>query len=211
MITLYGTAGSRSTRALWALEETGQPYAYVSVDLANCRAGDRPLSDLNPACKVPVLEEGPFILTESMAICLHVADRDPGKALLPETDSGARAHLLQWCSFVIGELEQPLWTLAKHTFILPPERRVPGVRETAVYELDLALSVLETGLGARAWILGDRFTAADILIADTLGWANVPDGSLSSPALLRYLERARNRPAYARARDRETHGADPAA
>jgi glutathione S-transferase len=64
MLTLYGTAHSRSTRALWALEELQLPYDYVNVDLRHRRAGAQPLQALNPGRKVPVLKHNDFLLEE---------------------------------------------------------------------------------------------------------------------------------------------------
>ena len=112
MITLYGFPGSRSARVVWILEELERPYRYVAVDLRSGRAGNRPLAELNPAGKVPILEDGDRILTESMAICLYLAEQDPQRRLLPDDGPEARARLYQWCSFAISELEQPLWAKA---------------------------------------------------------------------------------------------------
>ncbi len=204
MISLYGFSGSRSTRVLWTLEELGLPYEYVQVDLAHGWVGTRPLNELNPACKVPILQHGSFLLTESLAICLYLAEQDPERRLLPVDEPEANAKHLQWCSFVISELEQPLWTYAKHRFALPEEVRVPAVLETARYEFDRVLEILETGLSKKAYILGDQFTVADILIGNTLGWAESAGWQLQSVPLQDYLKRVQQRPALARARQRET-------
>lgn len=206
MITLYGFPQSRSTRVLWTLEELGEPYQYRVVDLRHGRAGDRPLQELNPGGKVPVLEDGAFVLTESLAICLYLSERDPQRRLLPDGDLASRARLLQWCSFAVSELEQPLWTMAKHRFVLPKPLRVPAVRETARYEFAQAAKVLETGLSGKPFILGDRFTVADILIGHTLGWAQAAGCPVESAPLQAYLDRVQGRPPYARAKEKEAGG-----
>ncbi|MGD8643623.1 MAG: glutathione S-transferase family protein [Chromatiales bacterium] len=203
MITIYGLAGSRSARAVWTLEELGLPYDYVAVDIRHRRAGGRPLGDLNPACKVPILQDGDFVLTESAAICLYLAELDPQRRLLPNDGVQQDARLQQWCSFAISELEQPLWTHAKHRFALPKRYRVPAIRGTLSYEFQQVLGLLEIGLGDREWILGQRFTVADILIADALGWAGGDEWPIDSPRLSDYLARAQDRPAWGRARRRE--------
>ena len=206
MITLYGFPQSRSTRVLWALEELEEPYQYLVVDLRHGRAGDRSLQELNPGGKVPVLQDGAFLVTESLAICLYLAERDPQRRLLPDSDLASRARLLQWCSFAVSELEQPLWTAAKHRFVLPKPLRGPAVGEAARYEFAQASKVLETGLGAQPFILGDRFTVADILIGHTLDWAQAAGWSVQSGPVEAYLDRIQRRPPYARAKERETGG-----
>lgn len=203
MITIYGLAGSRSARAVWTLEELGLPYDYVGVDIRHRRAGERPLSELNPACKVPILQDGDFVLTESAAICFYLAELDPQRRLLANDDARQNARLQQWCSFAISELEQPLWTRAKHRFALPKRYRVSTLGETLRYEFQQVLGPLETGLGDQEWILGERFTVADILIADALGWAGGDEWPIDSPRLSDYLARAQDRPAWERARRRE--------
>jgi glutathione S-transferase len=208
MITLYGAAHTRSTRPLWALEELQLPYAYVYVDLRHKRAGEQPLKALNPGQKVPVLKHNDFLLTESMAICLYIAEQDERRQLLPERTSRDRARLLQWCSFAISELEQPLWTLAKHSFVLPKALRIPAAGETAQHEFNTALEVLAAGLGDRTCILGERFTVADILIANTLDWTRSAQWALHHPALEDYRDRMMRRPALVRARERESAAAD---
>jgi len=208
MITLYGAAHSRSTRAVWAMEELQLSYDYVNVDLRHKRAGQQPLKALNPGQKVPVLKHDDFLLTESMAICLYVAEQDKRRQLLPEDTPQARARLLQWCSFATSELEQPLWTLAKHSFVLPKALRIPAVAETARHEFNTALQVLAAGLDDRPCILGDQFTVADILIANTLDWARSARWSLNHPALKDYRDRMTRRPALVRAREREAASAN---
>jgi len=203
MITLYGFPGSRSTRVLWTLEELGEPYQYLVVDLRRGRVGDRSLKELNLGGKVPVLQDGTFLLTESLAICLYLAERDPQRRLLADGDLTSRARLLQWCSFAVSELEQPLWTAAKHRFVLPKPLRVPAVGETARHEFAQASTVLEAGLGGGPFILGDRFTVADVLIGHTLGWAQAAGWPVESESLEAYLDRVQKRPAYARAKNRE--------
>lgn len=93
--------------------------------------------------------------------------------------------------------------MAKHRFALPEEWRIPAVIDTAVKEFGVALEVLDQGLGEKPFILGEAFTAADILIAHTLLWAKQAGLLSQSDRLLAYMDRACSRPAYARARSRE--------
>ena len=111
---------------------------------------------LNVGGKVPTLVEGEFVLTESGAICTYIGDRFPATGLTPPVGGQERARYDQWCYFALSELEQPLWTIGKHTFALPERRRAPAVLETARWEFSVAAKILAEGLGRREFIAGDR-------------------------------------------------------
>ncbi len=203
MITLHGYPNTRSIRAAWALEEAGAEYQYIKVDLAKGGGKSPEFRQLNPGGKIPVLVDGDFVLSESAAICAYIGDRFPESRLTPPAGSRERAKFDQWCYFAIGELEQPMWTQAKHRFALPEAWRVPAVIDTAAKEFMMACGVLDAGLDDRPYILGDGFTAADILIAHTLGWAKKFGHPPESETVAAYMERVLSRPALARARLRE--------
>ena len=203
MLTVYGCPNTRSSRVLWTLEEAGAEYEYVAVDL-RAGAGRQPeYLALNAGGKVPTLVDGELVLTESAAICTYLGDRFPAAGLTAPVGSPERAHCDQWCYFALSELEQPLWTLAKHTFALPEERRVPAVVDTARWEFAVAAKVLAAGLGPREFIAGDRLTVADILIAHTLAWAQACKLPLEHDNLTAYAARLLARPAWVRVRERE--------
>ncbi len=204
---IYGYPSTRSTRVLWAAEEVGIEYEFIPIDLGKGAGRQPDYLQINPGGKVPALVDDGIILTESAAICTYLGERFPESGLVPAAGTIERARYLQWCFFVIGELEQPLWTLAKHTFALPPAQRVPEVKATARWEFERAADVLAAGLGDREFILGARFSAADILIAHTLGWAKSADASFPQPNLGTYLERVSSRAALTRARQREAAAA----
>ncbi|MHB1241533.1 MAG: glutathione S-transferase family protein [Gammaproteobacteria bacterium] len=198
---VYGSAGSRSIRVVWTLEELGWEYEYIPVDLIQGTAGGAAYQEVNPAIKVPAVETDGAVLTESAAICTYLADLDPARRLVPAPDTMARARHTQWCLFVCSELEQPLWTLAKHRFVLPEALRVPAVRPAVEYEFDRMLDVLAQGLGNQPFILGDELSVADLLLAHTLGWARKAELPLKHPHVERYADRLLTRPALARARE----------
>lgn len=203
MIKVFGCPNTRSARAVWALEEAGVSYEYGKIDLFKGEGRKPPYIELNPGGKVPALQDDGFVLTESAAIVTYIGDQFPASGLVPAIGAPERGHYYQWCCFVIAELEQPLWTIAKHRFALPEKRRVPAVIETAAWEFGVAANVLNTGLGDREFIVGEHFTAADILIAHTLGWARAFELPLGHAALDAYANRLLARPALARARARE--------
>jgi glutathione S-transferase len=204
MMKVFGSPNARSARVVWALEEAGVDYEYVKVDLFKGEGRRPPYIDINPGGKVPTLIDGDFVLTESAAICTYIGDRFPASGLVPKVGTPERARYYQWCFFVLGELEQPLWTVAKHRFAIPAKWRVPAVIDTAVWEFSVAANVLDAGLGDREFIVGDCFTAADILVAQTLAWARAFQVPRGHERLETYADRLLSRPAVARARERES-------
>lgn len=207
MPILYGAARSRSTRIAWLLEELELEWEWRPVDFA---AGDHrspAFLALNPAGKVPALQDGALVLSESLAIARYLCARHPEAGLLPPEGTAAGARVDQWLAFVLSELEQPLWTRAKHTFALPRDWRVPAVRETADKELARAATVATAMLGDRPYAAGDRFTVADVFLAHTCAWARAfRQGDSLGPALDAYADRVLARPALARAHARERSG-----
>lgn len=207
MITLYGFPNSRSLRVAWTLEELGLEYAYRHVDLAGGEGQSEAFLARHPDGKVPVLEDGELTLFESAAICRYLAERYGAPGDLLPADIEARARVDQWLFFVIGELEQPLWTQAKHKFALPGEQRIPAVLPTAAWEFQRALAALGRRFDGEGWLVGERFTLADLLLAHTLTWA-VQFKMRLPPALSAYRERVVARPALARAAARERDAAE---
>jgi len=199
---LYGYRNGRTLRALWALEEVGAAYEYVEVDILHGEGRKPWFLEINPGGKVPVLDDGGFIITESAAICLHLAEKHPNSGLLPRPGTEERTQCYMWISFVLTELDAPLWTIAKHRFGLPRERRVPAVIETAGWEFGVALKILANRMNDRPYLVGESFTVADILAGHTLLWAQSARRDLASDVLRRYLDALTSRDAFGRARDR---------
>jgi glutathione S-transferase len=197
---LYGYRNGRTLRALWALEEVGAPYEYVEVDIMRGQGREPWFLKLNPGGKVPVLDDDGTIITESAAICMHLAEKYLESKLLPPAGTQERTACYKWISFILTELDTPLWTIAKHRFGLPKERRVLAVIETAKWEFGVAAKVLAAGLADYPYLVGDTFTVADILAGHTLLWAKSARLSLNSESLETYLERLSLRGAAIRAR-----------
>jgi glutathione S-transferase len=197
---LYGYRNGRTLRALWALEEVNARYEYVEIDLKRGHHREPAFLALNPAGKVPVLDDDGTVVTESAAICMHLAERHPESGLLPPAGTPERTECYRWTSFILTELDAPLWTIAKHRFALPQERRVPAVIETASWEFRNAANVLASALGNRQYLAGAAFSVADILAGHTLLWARSARVPLGSDFPDDYLQRLLARPAVARAR-----------
>jgi glutathione S-transferase len=188
---LFHSPGSRSTRILWALEETGAPYE-VEVVQRDDKGSPEHLAR-HPLGKVPVLElDDGQMLFESAAICLQLGDLYPESGLMPELGSDERGRAYQWTFFAMTELEPRVfaWLFAK--------RRGEDVSHHAEAFAPLG-AAMEEALGRGEWIAGDRFTAADILCASMVSNAFNRELVTGSGPLRDYFERALSRPASLRA------------
>jgi len=125
---------------------------------------------LNPQGKVPSLKHHDFVLTESAAILNYIDALADGRFIPSESKSRAKYDELAF--FVLSELEQPLWTTGKHKFAIPEEHRVEQILETAKWEFDKALNAFDQLVNLDEFALGDSFTFADILVAQTFNWAD---------------------------------------
>ena len=173
---LYGMQQSRSFRCLWALEESGLEYEYVPIKLRT--EAEVPDSAQNPSYlainvqgKVPTLIDGDMTLTESVAILNYIARKAPESCLIPNTDLQTLAKHDELVSFVLAELEQPLWSAGKHMFALPEEQRIPQMFDTAKFEFDKAVRTLDYLLDENEFAIANHFSIVDILLAQTFNWA----------------------------------------
>jgi len=172
-ITLYGLGPSRSFRCLWALAEAELEHEFVSLELSSTGldgAKSPEYLKLNPQGKVPSLKHDDFVLTESAAI-LNYIDTLSEKSFIPG-EPKMRAKYDELAFFVLSELEQPLWTTGKHRFAIPAKHRVEQVLETAKWEFEKALSAFSKIAIINEFVLGNSFTFIDILVAQTLNWAD---------------------------------------
>lgn len=202
MLTVYGCPNTRSFRAVWALEEAHANYDYVFVNLFKGEGRQPGFLAINPGGKVPALQTEDGILTETGGILLWAAERFPDAGLMP-TAPTARALAYRWLCFGLTELDQPLWTIAKHRFALPEKRRLPAIEDTARWEFDKAAALLAQRLAQSPWLAGEQFSIADIVVSHCLAWAQSAKLSLEDPLLPAYLERCFSRPAAQRAQARE--------
>ncbi|WP_026909800.1 glutathione S-transferase family protein [Patulibacter minatonensis] len=188
---LYHLPGSRSTRALWTLEEIGAPYELALLP-GDERRGEEHLRR-HPLGRVPVLEldDGRHVF-ESGAICLHLADLHPDAGLLGPVGSTERALVYQWAFFAFSELEGTVfpWMRAK---------RAGQDLDALAERFTPVAAALRATLSEGPWLLGDRFTVADVLCSGPLG-AAFRRGLIDEDGPLRdYLDRAAARPANVRA------------
>lgn len=207
MITLYGCYRSRATRPLWALAEIGLPFTHVPViqayRLPDAAAADAPLNtaspgflQVNPQGQIPALVEGDLVLSESLAITLHIARRHGG-ALGPQSDAEA-ALMEQWALFAATSVESPALEIAyasADSGASTPEGQ--ATLAVGAEKLRRPLARLETHLQGREWLVGNRFTAADIMVEECVRYA-LPHPTLfgTYPAVKAWVERCQARPAF---------------
>jgi glutathione S-transferase len=190
---LYEFAPTRSIRVRWTLQELGVDFEAVTVNLM---AGEHRRPDflaVNPAGKLPVLVDGDFMLTESVAIVLYLAEKYAEKGLFP-ANLRQRAEVHRWLLFAATELEQPLWRISRHTALYPEDQRLPGDVPLASMEFREMAAVLAKHMQGRQFVVGERVTVADFVVAYTLDWANEARLLDGFPQLLEYVERMYARP-----------------
>ncbi|MCW3171597.1 glutathione S-transferase family protein [Shewanella subflava] len=194
MITLHGTPRSRALRVSWLLEELNVDWQFRFINFAKGDNRSKAFLALNPSGKMPVIEDGDLVLTESAAILRYLAEKYGKGQFLPQPGTVQSAKHEEWVSFVICELEQALWSMGKHRFALPEEQRLTTMLPVATFEFDRAAKIAESWVPESGYLLGEQFTVADVLLTQTLMWATAFKQTIP-PKLGAYLARVQTRPA----------------
>ena len=202
MITLYGVYRSRATRPLWLLHETGTPFTHVPViqayRLSDPHAAGAQINTaspdflkVNPQGQIPAMQDGDLVLTESLAIALYLARRYGGP--LGPQDDAETALMEQWALFAATAVEGP----ALEIMMAPEGEMGEATTRVAAEKLRRPLARLNTHLAGRDWLLGDRFTVADINTAECLRYAQGHATLIAEfPEVDRWLRSAQSRPAF---------------
>jgi glutathione S-transferase len=169
MIELHGMAMSRAFRCLWMLEEIGLEYRHVPVHFRSESKTPEYLA-LNPNGRVPCLKDGDLVLFESLAINLYLC-RKYGPHLMPVGGIDDEARVLQWTLWATNELDSHLGALNRQRVHLPPEERSPDVVVAIEAALAAPMRVLDDALSNREYLVGDRFSVADLNVASVLATA----------------------------------------
>ena len=189
---LFWAPQTRSSRAVWLLEEAGVDYERELVDI---RSPDRRDSDefraASPMGKVPALIDGDVKMSESAAIGLYVADRYSAGTLAPAIDAPERGKFLYWMMYTPAVIEP---AMAEKFSGVEPNRVRSGWGD-----FDLMIETLENALRDNIWLLGDQFCAADVLVGSSVVFMRMFDMLPDSEILNRYADRCLERPAYAKA------------
>ncbi len=189
-LTLYHHPWSRAANVVWMLEELGLDYALRWVDIT---AGEQKAAEflaLNPMGKLPVLVDGETVVTESAAIALYLADRHASGRLAPALDDPARATYLRWILFGPSVMEPAAAARnAGGDFN-------PGAVGWGSYEA--MVQATGAAIGAGPFLLGARFTMADVVFGGTLRYMLMFNMIDPQPAFAGYVKRLDERPAYQR-------------
>lgn len=197
-ITLYHAPQTRSTAILMLLKEL---KAEFDLKLINLKAGEQrqpAYLAVNPMGKVPAITDRGQLVTETVAIFLHLADRFPATGLAPSLDDPQRGPYLRWMVYYAAAFEPAVIDRAN--------QRDAGQQGMSAYgDFDTMFSTLNSQLAKGPWLLGDHFTAADVLWGTALSWTTRFQLVPLTPEVAAYIERfnARLIPQQVRAQDEE--------
>ena len=192
-ITLYHASPSRSSIVLWMLEELGQPY---DIKLVTLSAGDNMKPDylaINPMGKVPALKHGDTVITEAAAICTYLADEFPGAKLNIPVGTPRRGIYLKWLFFGPSCIEPAVIDRAA-------PRKEEARRGMLGYgDFDSVMNVVAQAVAKGPWLMGEQFTAADVIIGAQIRWGMMFKMIPPRQEFLDYAARIAARPAAQRA------------
>ncbi len=192
-LTLFHATPSRSSIALWMLEEIGEPYEVKVLDLAK---GDQQKPDylaINPMGKVPALKHGDAVVTESAAICAYLADAFPRAGLNVPVGDPRRGAYLKWLFFGPGVLEPAVTDRAF------PRKEEPRRGTLGYGDFDTVMNVLGKAVTPGPFLMGEQFTAADVVIGANIRWGMIFKLIPERKELSDYVARFQDRPAVKRA------------
>jgi glutathione S-transferase len=191
-LKIYGVPRSRAFRTLWLAKELGLDYEHVPVNFTGDNRKPEYLA-INPMGQVPAIDDGGFVLTESMAINLYLAKKH-GKLYPKSPQDEAKAW--QWSFWVMTAVEKPSLQVLFHTVFFPEDKRDPAQAEEGRKQLARPLAVLEQALAGKPYLLGPEFTICDLNVAAVLSTARSPKlGIELGPNVRGWLERCLDRPA----------------
>ncbi len=194
MLKLYHHPQTRSSRMIWLLEEIGEPYEVEHVDIRSEGGAPESYRAVHPLKKVPAMQHDGETITESAAICLYLSDAFPHAGLGPRAGEAGRGAYLSWLAFYAGVIEPALMVKAVGA--------TGFTRMAAAWgEPDTAIQRLADTLDAGPYVLGERFSTADVLVGSTFQWA----GRLlpQTEAVEAYKARVMGRPAFQRSLEKD--------
>ena len=191
MYKVYGKAQSRAFRVIWMLEEIGQPYEIIEAGPHSPE-----VLAVNPAGKIPILQDGDAMIRDSTAILTYLADKH-GQLTYP-AGTIERAQQDSMTHAILDELDAVLWAAARHVFILPEDKRVPGIGDSMKWEFSRNLKDIASRVQG-PFVMGDKITIADIILTHCLNWAFGAKFPIENDAVLAYSKTMRQRDAFQRA------------
>ncbi len=199
-LTVYGVGTARALRAHWAMAELGLSYRTEQIQSRSGQTQTAAYTKLDPRQKIPVLQDGDFVLSESSAIVTYLAENyaSPGHQLVP-SDAQLRARYNEWVSFISMELDATsLYVLRRHEGLPEIYGAAPVATEVARDYFTKMIEAAAVRFGdQKTFLLGDGFCGADMLMMTILGWAKGLDPPLALPTVFEpYHDRIAARPTY---------------
>jgi glutathione S-transferase len=192
-LTLYHAAPSRSSIVRWMLEELGEPYDLHVLKLASGEQHAPDYLAVNPMGKVPALRHGEVVVTEAAAICAYLADEFPQAQLSVPIGDPRRGTYLRWLFFAPSCLEPAMTDRAF------PRQEQPRRGTLGYGDFDTVMKVVAEAAAPGPYLLGEQFTAADVVLGSTLRWGMMFDLLPKRPEFVAYVNRLEQRPALQRA------------
>ena len=201
MYKLYHCRSARSFRPLWALEEAGAPYELVMLPFPP-RVFKKDYLAINPLGTIPTFFDGTMRMTESSAICQYIAVRAEASLIAVRPDEADYGLWLNWLHFGEATLTFPQTLVLRYTILEPEEKRVPSVAADYRKWFLGRLRGIEAALEDRDFLVGGRFTVADISVGYALMLAETLDINADfTPRVAAYWERLKTVPSYGRSLD----------
>ena len=196
-LILWGAGTSRTMRAHWMLLELGLDYQFHPIGSRTGATHTGEFLELNPRHKIPVLEHGSFVLTESAAIIQYLSNTFASPLIYTADDHQSRAALDEWCYFIMSELDAgSLYVVRRHDGLKQLYGEAPAAVESAKsYFLHNLRAMTRKIECHRPYLFGERLSVADILLMTCLDWA-ASERILLPEAAARYHQRVALRPAY---------------
>ena len=196
-VTLFYMPRTRSLAPLILLEELGVPYRLEALDRGQAEHRAPAFLAINPMGKVPALRDATgAVVTEQVAIMLHLADLFPAVGLAPAVGDPLRGPYLRWMVFYSATFEPAVVDRASN--------RDPGPRAMSPYgDFDAMLETLVGAITPGPYVLGARFSAADVLWGTALAWTTAVKLLPERPEIAAYIQRIGSRPAAERARAKD--------
>jgi glutathione S-transferase len=196
-LRIYGIARTRAFRALWIAEELGLDYEHLPIEIGDAGARSPEFLGINPNGRLPFIDDGGFVMFESLAITLYLAKKHSNGRLYPGALQ-AEAKVWQWSFWAIAEVDRGVNIWSLHAVRLPQAERDAAKRDEALKVVAAPFRVLDAAVGKQRYLLGDDFTVADLNVAAVISRAIDMDLS-AVPNLKAWLSRCLDRPAARRA------------
>jgi glutathione S-transferase len=195
MLKLYGQYRSRAFRVAWLLKESNIPYEHVNVTVniegASCK--DPSYTALNPNARVPTIDDDGFVLWESAAINLYLAEKY--RSPLWPADLKGKGRMYQWAFFIANDVEPNMVTVMQHRVMFPPEKRNAALADECDARLQPKLKVLDDHLAKHRYFGVERWDLADFMVASVTFSFTVMKYDLSRyPHFQRWLTASIERP-----------------